>query len=29
MTANELALVINGLTDRYHGTFADSLRDRL
>jgi hypothetical protein len=29
MTADELALLINGLNDRYHGTFAASLRDRL
>ena len=29
MTADELALLISGLDDRYQGTFADSLRDQL
>lgn len=29
MTADELAVLISGLDDRYRGTFADALRDRL
>jgi hypothetical protein len=29
MTADELRGLINGLNHRYHGTFADALRDRV